>query len=556
MSKKVIIVGGVAGGASTAARLRRLDESIEIIMFERGEYISFANCGLPYYIGGAIKNREALLVQTPEAMKNRFNIDVRVQEEVIGIDKEAKTVTIKKIVSQEEYVESYDELVLSPGSSPLKPPIPGIQRDNIFTLWNIPDVDRIKAYVTEHNLEKATVVGGGFIGLEMAENLYELGLEVAIAEMAPQVMTPVDYDMAQILHNHMNKKGVKLYLNNGVKEFNENIVNDSITDVVLQDGTVIESDIIILAIGVKPNGELAEKAGLEKNQRGGIIVDDYLRTSDKNIYALGDAIEVVDYIHKVKTMVPLAGPANKQGRIVANNIAGTKETYKGTQGSSVAKVFDMTVASTGTNEKTLKKLGKVYGDDYHVALVISGSHAGYYPGATSMFLKLIFDNKGKVLGAQAVGYDGVDKRIDVIATAIRFGGTITDLKELELAYAPPYSSAKDPVNMVAFIAENILTGKMKAIRPEEVEQLKGEEYIILDVRTEAEHRRAHIPNSILIPVDELRTRVNEIDMSKEIIIYCAAGLRGYIASNILKDNGFRVRNLIGGYNFYSLWAKK
>lgn len=554
MAKKVLIVGGVAGGASTAARLRRMDESVEIVMFERGEYISFANCGLPYYIGGAIEDREELLIQTPEAMNARFNIDVRVKQEVMSIDKEAKTIEVKKVDTGETYTEAYDVLVLSPGSSPLKPPIEGITRPNIFTLWNIPDVDRIKAYVEEHDLKTATVIGGGFIGIEMAENLHELGLSVSIAEMANQVMAPVDYDMAQVLHKHMLTKSVKLHLSNGVKSFQPNKINDYATDVVLQDGTVVESDIIILAIGIKPNGELAKNAGLEVNNRGGIVVDKYLRTSDESIYALGDAIEVEDYINKVQTMVPLAGPANKQGRIVANNIAGVEEAYKGTQGSSVAKVFDMTVANTGTNEKTLQRLGKVYNKDYKVAIVISGSHAGYYPGATSMFLKLIFDLEGKVLGAQAVGYDGVDKRIDVIATAIRFGGTIYDLKELELAYAPPFSSAKDPVNMVAFIAENILTGKMDAVLPREIENVNLEESILLDVRTVSENKRAHIPNNVLIPVDELRDRINELDKSKEIVIYCAAGLRGYIASNILKENGFRTKNLLGGFNFYSVWG--
>lgn len=554
MSKKVLIVGGVAGGASTAARLRRMDENAEIIMFERGEYISFANCGLPYYIGGAIEDRRKLLVQTPEAMHARFRIDVRVFQEVLAIDKDAKTVEVKNVKTGETYKEDYDTLVLSPGSSPLKPPIPGIDRDNIFSLWNIPDVDRIKDYVTKHDLETATVIGGGFIGLEMAENLHELGLKVTIAEMANQVMAPVDFDMAQILHKHMMAKGVNLQLSNGVQSFEPNPINDFRTDVLLQDGTRVESDIIILAIGIKPNGELGTNAGLEMNQRGGIVVDASLKTSDENIYALGDAIQVKDYVNGVETMVPLAGPANKQGRIVANNIAGIGETYKGTQGSSVAKVFDMTVANTGTNEKTLQRLGKVYGKDYHVALVISGSHAGYYPGATTMTLKLIFDHEGKVLGAQAVGYDGVDKRIDVIATSIRFGASIYDLKELELCYAPPYSSAKDPVNMVAFIAENILTGKMNPIMPREIADLDLDKVTLLDVRTERENSRAHIPNNYLIPVDELRERLDELDKDKEVIIYCAAGLRGYVASNILKANGFKARNLLGGFGFYATWG--
>lgn len=554
-NKKVLIVGGVAGGASTAARMRRMDETAEIIMFERGDYISFANCGLPYYIGGAIEDREELLIQTPEAMKERFNIDVRVRQEVVAINKEVKTITIKKVDTSETYEESYTELVLSPGSSPIKPPLKGIDRPNIFTLWNIPDVDQIKSFVEEHDLKTATVIGGGFIGLEMAENLHAIGLQVSIVEMANQVMAPIDFDMAQILHKHLDQKAVKLFLNNGVQEFSPNSVNEYATDVVLSDGTIVESDIIILAIGVKANSELAKQAGLTVNERGGIVVDTHLRTSDKAIYALGDAIEVVDYINQVKTMIPLAGPANKQGRIVANNIAGLDEIYKGTQGSSVAKVFDMTVANTGTNEKILQRLGKVYGVDYKTALVISNSHAGYYPGATSMFLKLIFDMDGKVLGAQAVGYDGVDKRIDVIATSIRFGGTINDLKELELAYAPPYSSAKDPVNMVAFIAENILSGKMDPIRPDEIAALDLNQVTLLDVRTVGENRRAHIPNNVLIPVDELRERISELDPSKEVIIYCAAGLRGYIASNILKAHGFKTRNLLGGFNFYSVWAR-
>jgi NADPH-dependent 2,4-dienoyl-CoA reductase/sulfur reductase-like enzyme/rhodanese-related sulfurtransferase len=554
IKRKVLIVGGVAGGASTAARLRRLDEASEIIMFERGDYISFANCGLPYYIGGAIEDREELLIQTPESMKDRFNIDVRIKQEVMSIDRESKKVFIKKVGTEEVYEESYDVLVLSPGSSPIKPPIKGIDRHNVFTLWNIPDVDQIKAFVDEHDLKTATIIGGGFIGLEMAENLHAIGLQVSIAEMADQVMAPIDFDMAQILHQHLLQKSVKLYLNNGVKEFLPNPINEYATDVVLSDGTKLESDIILLAIGVRANSELAKTSGLAINERGGIIVDEFLRTSDPSIYALGDVIEVEDFVNKVQTMIPLAGPANKQGRIVANNIVGIEETYKGTQGSSVAKVFDMTVANTGTSEKALKRLGKRYGIDYKIALVISGSHASYYPGATSMFLKLIFDISGKVLGAQAVGYDGVDKRIDVIATSIRFGATIEDLKELELAYAPPYSSAKDPVNMVAFIAENILSGKMDPIRPEEIGAIDLDKSILLDVRTTSENRRAHIPNNVLIPVDELRERIDELDPSKEIVIYCAAGLRGYIASNILKAHGFRTRNLLGGFNFYSIWG--
>ncbi|KPU27241.1 pyridine nucleotide-disulfide oxidoreductase [Caloranaerobacter sp. TR13] len=549
MSKKVLIVGGVAGGASTAARLRRLDETAEIIMFEKGEHISFANCGLPYYIGGTIEQRDALLVQTPEKMKSKFNIDVRVKNEVLSIDREKKEVKVKDLNSGKIYKESYDYLVLSPGASPIKPPIPGIDSPNIFTLRNIPDTDAIKECVDNKKPKRAVVVGGGFIGIEMAENLYDRGLEVSIVEMADQVMGPIDFDMAQIVHQHIKSKDVKLYLKDGVKEFE---YKDGITKVTLQSGKTLDADIVILAIGVRPDSKLAMDCGLEVNQRGGIIVDEYLRTSDKNIFAIGDAIEVVDFVNGAKTMIPLAGPANKQGRIVANNIAGRLEKYKGTQGTSIAKVFDLTVASTGNNEKILNRMGKKYGKDYKIALIHSKSHAGYYPGAIPMTIKLIFNLKGKILGAQIVGYDGVDKRIDVIASAIRFGGTIYDLKELELAYAPPYSSAKDPVNMVGFTAENILKRDVDVIMCNELEKLDKNEVIILDVRDEIERELGYIEGSINIPLDELRNRLNELDKEKLIIPYCAIGLRGYLAARILKQNGFKkVKNLSGGYTTYS-----
>ncbi|WP_069650809.1 CoA-disulfide reductase [Caloranaerobacter ferrireducens] len=549
MSKKVLIVGGVAGGASTAARLRRLDETAEIIMFEKGEHISFANCGLPYYIGGTIEQRDALLVQTPEKMRSRFNIDVRVKNEVLSIDREKKEVKVKDLNSGKVYKESYDYLVLSPGASPIKPPIPGIDSPNIFTLRNIPDTDAIKEYVDNKKPKRAVVVGGGFIGIEMAENLYDRGLEVSIVEMADQVMGPIDFDMAQIVHQHIKSKDVKLYLKDGVKEFE---YKDGVTKVTLQSGKTLDADIVILAIGVRPDSKLAIECGLEVNQRGGIIVDEYLRTSDKNIFAIGDAIEVVDFVNGSKTMIPLAGPANKQGRIVANNIAGREEKYKGTQGTSIAKVFDLTVASTGNNEKILNRMGKKYGKDYKIALIHSKSHAGYYPGAIPMTIKLIFNLKGKVLGAQIVGYDGVDKRIDVIASAIRFGGTIYDLKELELAYAPPYSSAKDPVNMAGFTAENILKRDVDVIMCNELEKLDKNEVIILDVRDEIERELGYIEGSINIPLDELRNRLDELDKEKLIIPYCAIGLRGYLAARILKQNGFKkVKNLSGGYTTYS-----
>ncbi|RKD34204.1 CoA-disulfide reductase [Thermohalobacter berrensis] len=548
MSKKVLIVGGVAGGASTAARLRRMDEDAEIIMFERGEYISFANCGLPYYIGGTIKERDALLVQTPEKMKARFNIDVRVKNEVIKIDKEKKEVEVKDLDSGKTYRESYDYLVLSPGSTPLKPPIPGIDSPNIFTLWNIPDTDAIKEYIDTKKPKRAVVVGGGFIGLEMAENLHDRGLDVSIVEMADQVMAPMDYEMAQIIHQHIKSKDVKLHLKDGVKSFE---YRSGVTTVTLQSGKTIDADIVMLSIGVRPNSELAKDCGLELNQRGGIKVDGYLKTTDENIFAIGDAIEVTDFVNNKKTMVPLAGPANKQGRIVANNIIGRKEKYKGTQGTSIAKVFDLTVASTGNNEKTLKRLGMEYNKDYKVSITHSKSHAGYYPGAIPMTIKLIFTPKGEVLGAQIVGYDGVDKRIDVIASAIRFGGTIYDLKELELAYAPPYSSAKDPVNMAGFTAENILNGDMDVIQWHELDKIDKDNTIILDIREPEERELGYIEGSINIPLNELRDRLDELDKDKLIVPYCAIGLRAYIATRILVQNGFKVKNLSGGYTTYS-----
>lgn len=549
MSRKVLIVGGVAGGAGTAARLRRMDENAEIIMFEKGPYISFANCGLPYYIGGTIVDRDELLLQTPESFKGRFNVEVRVNNEVMSINKEEKYIEVTNHVEGTTYKESYDTLVLSPGSTPLKPPIKGIDSPNIFSLWNVPDVDKIKNFVQENNLKTATVIGGGFIGLEMAENLHDLGMKVAIAEMAPQVMMPVDYDLAQILHSHIIEKEVELHLNNGVKSFE---YSDGVTEVVLNDGTAIKSDIVLLAIGIRPNGELAKSAGLTTNQRGGIVVDKYLRTSDKDIFALGDVIEVEDFISKEPTMIPLAGPANKQARIVADNIVGLQVPYNGTQGTSVAKVFDMTVATTGNNEKQLEKQGKVYGKDYHVALVARGSNAGYYPGAKTITLKVVFDTVGKVIGAQAVGEVGVEKRIDVIATAIRFGATIDDLMELELAYAPPYSSAKDPVNMAAYVGNNILVGKMTPIRTNEIKDVSLETSLILDVRSPEEVSEGAIEGCINIPVDDLRARIGELPKDKEIIVYCAVGFRGYIATTILGQNGFKAKNLLGGYNLYAL----
>ncbi|MDP3386660.1 MAG: FAD-dependent oxidoreductase [Eubacteriales bacterium] len=542
---KVIIVGGVAGGASAAARLRRNDENAEIIILERGGYISFANCGLPYYIGDVIVERDSLLVQTPEEMKARFNIDVRINNEVLSINKENKTVSIKDLISGNIYEESYDKLLLSPGSTPLKPPIPGIDAPNIFSIWSIPDTDAIKNYLDNGKAKNAAVIGGGFIGIEMAENLLELGLEVSVIELADQVMAPLDFEMAQILHQHMNMKGVALYLNDGVKSFS---YDKGKTTVILNSTATVEVDIVILAIGVKPNGELAKNAGLTVNKRGGIVIDEHMKTSDDDIYAVGDAVEVTDLINRVPAMVPLAGPANKQGRIAADNIAGKVASYKGTQGTSVAKVFDMTVSTTGTNEKTLIGLGKEYGVDYLTTYIHANNHAEYYPDASKISMKLIFSPlDGKVMGAQAVGFDGVEKRIDVLATAIRFGGTVHDLTELELAYAPPYGSAKDPVNMLGYVAENILKGTVDNIHWSQLSSYDDKDYAILDVRDIDEVVTGLYPGAIHIPLGNLRDRVNELDRNKPVMVYCAVGLRGYIAARILKQSGFKeVKNISGG----------
>ncbi len=552
---KIIIVGGVAGGASTAARLRRLDENSEIIILEKGPYISFANCGLPYHVGGSIKSRDSLLLQTPEAMKARFNVDVRVENEAIKIDKENKKILVKDLKTDKEYEESYDTLVLSPGSTPLKPPIKGIDSKNIFSLWNIPDMDKIIAYIKENDSKKAVVVGGGFIGIEMAENLHELGMKVSLVEMGEQVMAPLDFEMAQIVHSHLASNGIDLYLKNGVKSF-EYKDESARTEVELQSGDKIEADLVILSIGIRPNSSLAKDAGLSLNERGGIVTDEHMKTSDPNIYALGDAAEVTHFITGEKTMIPLAGPANKHGRICADNIAGRDQhVYTGSQGTSVAKIFDLTVANTGLNEKDLIRAGKEYGKDYHVAIINPKSHAGYYPGAFPMCLKLIFDKKGKVLGAQNVGVEGIEKRIDVIATAIRFGASIYDLQKLELSYAPPYSSAKDPVNMVGFAAENIFNGDQKATLCRELSSRDKEKTILLDVRNKTEVSLSKIEDAIHIDVDELRDRIDELPKDKEIIAYCAIGVRGYIACKILKQHGYKCSNLIGGYSLYKHFIK-
>ncbi len=547
---KTVIIGGVAGGASCAARLRRLDESAEIVILERGEYISYANCGLPYYVGDVIKGKNALLLQTPGNMKSKYNIDVRVKNEVTSINRGRKTVTVRRLDTGETYEEKYDKLVISTGSSPIRPPIPGIESSRVRTLWTVPDADEIKNLILDNGaatVKSAVVVGGGFIGLEAAENLRRAGIAVTIIEMSEQVMAPLDYEMAQLLHQNITENGVAMHLGDGVAEF---VDDGASVTVKTKSGKTVKASFALLSIGVRPNSTLAKDAGLELNERGGIAVDGHLLTSDPDIYAVGDVIEVEDFIFKDKTMIPLAGPANKQGRIAADNIAGLDSVYRGTQGSFVARVFDLTAAATGANEKALKKRGLVKGKDYETIIISQNSHAGYYPGATPMTIKLIFSADGsKIYGAQIVGRDGVDKRIDTIGTAIRLGASAVDLKDLEFAYAPPYSSAKDPVNMAGFAAENLLGGKVKFSDWDAPGKMENS--VVLDVREDAELAAYSLPNVIHIPLGQLRSRIGELDKSKTIIVLCAAGIRAYNGARILSQNGFaNVLVYPGGTRFY------
>ena len=543
--KKILIVGGVAGGASAAARLRRLDEKAEIILFERGEFISFANCGLPYFIGGEIKNKAALTLQTPQSFRSRFRVDVRVRNEITAIDRKAKTVTVKNWETGKNYTESYDTLILSPGAVPLLPNIPGIDSGRVFTLRNIPDTYKIKDFIENNNPGSAIVAGGGYIGLEMAENLKNSGLSVTVVELADQVIAPIDYDMACEVHSHIREKGINLILKNGVKNIQE---TESGLLVTLSEGE-LSAGMLIMAVGVKPENTLAKSAGLNVNERGGIVVDEHMKTSDENIYAAGDAAEVVDFVTGQKTMIPLAGPANKQGRVAADNICGTPSTYNGTQGSAILKVFDMTVAATGINEKTAKRLGI----NYDKSFTYSASHASYYPGAVNMSIKTLFEKESrKILGAQITGFDGVDKRCDVFATAIRAKMTALDLTKLELCYAPPYSSAKDPVNMAGFVIENLLSGKVKNFHWHDVQDLPRDgSVILLDTRTAMEFENGHIDGFINMSLDSLRERLHELDKKKKIYITCQIGLRGYIAARLLSQNGFDTYNLSGGYRLYN-----
>jgi NADPH-dependent 2,4-dienoyl-CoA reductase/sulfur reductase-like enzyme/peroxiredoxin family protein/TusA-related sulfurtransferase/rhodanese-related sulfurtransferase len=547
MSQKVLIIGGVAGGASCAARLRRLDENAEIVLLERGPYISYANCGLPYHVGDVIKSRSALLLQTPEAMRQKFEVDVRVKNEAVAIDREAKTVTVKRTETGETYSESYDTLVISTGSSPMRPPIPGIDHPRIQSLWTVPDADTIRTLIKEQNVQSAVVVGGGFIGLEMAENLRHAGLAVTLVEMLDQVMAPLDYEMAQPLHENIRQNGVNLLLKDGVAAFAG--ADNSVT-VQLKSGKTIETGLVVLAIGVKPNGDIAKAAGLTVNARGGIVVDKYMRTSDPAIYAVGDVATVADLVLGGETMIPLAGPANKQGRIAADNIAGRSVCYEGSQGTSVVKVFDLTAASTGLNERALQKQNMVRGKDYEAVTITQNSHAGYYPGALPMTLKMLFSMDGKkIFGAQIVGREGVDKRIDTLAVTQRLGGGIKELTELELAYAPPFSSAKDPVNMLGFSAENVLSGLARFAPWDAPVSMPDAQ--LLDVREEVELMAFSVPGAKHIPLGQLRSRLSELDRRKEVVVFCAIGVRAYNAARILAQHGFeRVYVYPGGARFY------
>lgn len=545
---KTIIVGGVAGGASAAARLRRLDEQAEIIIFERGEYISFANCGLPYYIGGEINKKSALTLQTPQSFRSRFNIDVRVNSEVTAVDTATKTVTVHNSETGEDYTESYDKLLLSPGAAPLVPPMEGADDPRVFTLRNIPDTVKIRDFVEEEFPENAVVVGGGYIGVEMAENLKKAGLNVTIVELADHVIAPLDGDMAAEVHRYLQDHGVNLMLGKAVQAIRN---EGGKLCLQLSEGQV-ETDMVILSVGVRPDTALAKAAGLQLNKRGCIVVNEHMETSCPDVYAVGDAIEITDFVTGNKGYVPLAGPANKQGRIAADNICGIPSSYKNTQGSSVLKIFDMTVAMTGVNERTAQAAGL----DYDKVYTYSKSHAAYYPGSHGISIKTIYEKgTGRILGAQLVGYDGVDKRCDVLATAIRAGMTATDLTELELCYAPPFGSAKDPVNFIGYVIENVLTGKVKNFFWSDVAALPRDGSVtLLDVRTPTEREKGHIDGFIHIPLEELRQRAGELDAGKPVYIHCFSGLRSYIACRMLGGMGFDCYNLSGGWRFYDFAA--
>jgi NADPH-dependent 2,4-dienoyl-CoA reductase/sulfur reductase-like enzyme/peroxiredoxin family protein/rhodanese-related sulfurtransferase/TusA-related sulfurtransferase len=543
---KVIIIGGVAGGASTAARLRRMDEQAEIIMLERGPYISFANCGLPYHIGEVIEDRDKLLVVTPESLKDMLNIDSRVRHEALKIDRKKKSVTVRDLDSGRTYEETYDKLVLSPGAAPVVPPLPGVDLDRVFTLRNLPDMDKIKAFVDEKKPARAVVVGGGFIGLEIAENLQDRGVQVTLIEMLNQVMAPIDYEMAALVHQHLTFKRIRLALGDGLKSIEEG--EAGWLKVGLSSGRSVDTEMVILSIGVRPDNALAKEAGLDMGLRGTIVTNEHMQTSDPDIYAVGDAVEVKSRVTNQETTLALAGPASREGRVAADHISGKKPAiFKGVVGTSVVKVFDLTVAAVGLNANALKQAGIPFQD----VIVHVSNHAGYYPGASPMALKLLFGEKGQIYGAQAVGIDGVDKRIDVIATAMQSGMTVYDLEDLELAYAPPYSSSRDPVNIIGFTAGNVLRGDAKVMHWDEINQLDRHQATIVDVRLPEELALGMLDGAVNIPLPQIRQQINEIPKDRPVLVYCQTGQRSYFASRVLNQLGFDAYNLTGGYKTYS-----
>ena len=538
---KVVIIGGVAGGASAAARLRRQDEHAQIILIERGRYISFANCGLPYHIGGVIENRESLLVQRKEDMEARFALDVRLRHEAVSLDRERKEVHVRILDTGEVYTERYDTLLLSPGAEPVRPPLAGIDSSYIKTLRSMTDMDSIIESLHTRDVKHAAVIGAGFIGIELAENLRRRGIRVTVVEKLDQVLPIIDYDLASQVHRHLAEHQVKLILKTGVTGFSEG--EDGVA-VTLEDGRTVDADLVILSIGVRPETSLAVQSGLEIGITGGIKVNEFLQTSDPDIYAVGDAIEVRHVVHGREVCIPLAWPANRQGRIAADTITGSRKAYRGTLGTSILQVFDLTAASTGLNEKTLSSNGI----PYQAVTVNRNQHAEYYPGAKPFTLKVLFSGSGEIYGAQAIGEDGVDKRIDVIASAIRGNLRVWELQELELAYAPPFNAAKDPVNIAGYAAENVLNGSVKAVRWFEADHFISEQgFIPLDVRTQEEHQSGSLPGSLNIPVDELRGRLDELEAGQNYLVYCQVGHRGYVACRILSQRGFSACNLDGGY---------
>lgn len=549
MKKRIVIIGGVAGGASTAARLRRLSEDYEILLFERGCYISFANCGLPYYIGGVITDKDKLVVMSPERMSRRFHLDIRTNSEVVHIDPKIKKIRIKDLAAGHSYEVSYDVLVLSPGASPFLPDISGINSDMVFSLRNIPDTYKIYNYIDAKAPRTAVVVGGGFIGLEMVENLARRGLEVHLIELADHLLCNMDYDMAAIIHAHLKEKGVHIHLKDSITRLAE---EKGRLSAQLTSGKKLGCDMVIMSIGVRPETALAKDAGLKIGRTGGIWVNRRMQTSVPDIYAVGDAVETTDFISNSPCLIPLAGPANKQGRIAANNIHGILEEYEGTQGTAVLKIFDLTAACCGNNERTLRARNI----EYIKSFIHPDSHAGYYPGGKPMCIKLLFNREGRILGASAVGQDGVDKRIDVLSTAIRADMSVFDLQTLELCYAPPFSSAKDPVNMAGYTAANILANRVDIFHWDDVPSIDTDKSFLVDVRTKAEFEKSTIPGAVNIPLDDIRERLHEFPADKKIYIFCRAGLRGYVASRILTLNGYKNnRNLSGGYLTYDYCQK-